>query len=222
MSDFLKKLKSVFIVEDPAAAPTNATPPSVKPSVTPVSASIPSAISATTGAGKVTDTFTQILFSALEKNNQEGFDYIEYKRSLQTLEQMPMDEKTRYFSAFAAAQSMGISQQKLVDSASFYLTILKNEENKFQEATKSQREKQIGGKEKAIQSLAADIKAKGEQIARLTEEIQANQKEMEAMKNEISESIVKIETTMNDFTASYSNLANQIQTDIQKINEYVK
>lgn len=221
MSDFLKKIKSVFIVEDSAAAPTNATPPSVKPSITPVSASVSPVIS-TAGTGKVTDTFTQILFSALEKNNQEGFDYIEYKRSLQTLEQMPMDEKTRYFSAFAAAQSMGISQQKLIDSASFYLTILKNEENKFQEATKSQREKQIGGKEKAIQSLAADIKAKGEQIARLTEEIQANQKEMEAMKNEISESIVKIETTMNDFTASYSNLANQIQTDIQKINEYVK
>lgn len=219
MSDFLKKLKGVFVVDTGETKPeTPPTPPPAKstekPTITPSSP--------VASKGVITDKFTEILLQAMEATNQEGFDYIEYKRSLQTLEKMPMDEKTRYFSAFAAAQSMGITKEKLLSSADFYLSVLKNENLKFQEATQGQREKQIGGKEKQISGLAANIQAKGEQIAKLTEEIQKHQAEMEALQHEISDSVVKIESTMNDFTASYTNLAQQIEADKSKMQQFLQ
>lgn len=220
MSDFLKKLKSVFVVEtapseEPASEPRATAEVSKTISTQPIATPI-------VPKGTISDKFTEILFQAMEAANQEGFDYVEYKRSLQTLEKMPMDEKTRYFSAFAAAQSMGITKDKLLGSADFYLSVLKNENLKFQEATKGQREKQIGGKEKVIENLAATIQAKGEQIARLTEEIQKHQAEMDALKTEIADSVVKIETTMNDFTASYTNLAQQIEADKTKMQQFLQ
>lgn len=217
MSDFLKKLKGVFVVDDGSEPEEKTQPEAPAKKVT-----APAKMTSPSVSGNVSEKFTDILLQSMERNNQEGFDYIEYKKSLQTLEKMPMDEKTRYFSAFAAAQSMGISQQKLIDSAKFYLGILKTEEQQFLNATKGQREKQIGGKEKAIASLAKTIQEKGELIAKLTEEIQQHQTEMDAMKSEIQEAVVKIDTTMQDFHASFTNLESQINGDISKMQTYLK
>lgn len=222
MSDFLKKLKGIFVVEAategqaadtttqaPAKAETPASKPT--PSETPVAP-----------VGKASDKFYDILLGAMEANNQEGFDYLEYKKSLQTLAKMPMDEQTRYFSAFAAAQAMGVTPQKLTDSAAFYLKILASEDSKFQDSVNTQRQKQIGNKEKAIADMDATIKAKAEQIAKLTEEIQTHQSDMEKMKAEISDAIVKIETTLSDFHATFDELTAQINKDVENMNKYLK
>jgi len=222
MSDFLKKLKGIFVVEAategqaadtttqaPAKAETPASKPT--PSVTPAAP-----------VGKASDKFYDILLGAMEANNQEGFDYLEYKKSLQTLAKMPMDEQTRYFSAFAAAQAMGVTPQKLTDSAAFYLKILASEDSKFQDSVNAQRQKQIGNKEKAIADMEATIKAKGEQIAKLTEEIQTHQNDMEKMKAEISDAVVKIETTLSDFHATFDELTAQIGKDVENMNKYLK
>ncbi len=216
MSDFLSKLKGIFVVQTPTDGKT--AEPIVKP-VTPTTNTPPVLASV---SGKVSDKFYDILFGAMETNNQAGFDYLEYKKSLQTLEKMPMDEATRYGSAFAAALAMGVTTQQLNDSAQFYLNILKAEDSKFQESVNVQRQKQIGSKEKAITDLDATIKAKGEQIARLTQEIAAHQEDMGKMKAEISDAVVKIETTLSDFHATYNDLTSQIAQDVEKMKKYLK
>ena len=215
MSDFLSKLKGIFVLQTPLDG--KGAEPASKPAATSVT---PVAVIPTNG--KVSDKFYDILFGAMEIHNQEGFDYLEYKKSLQTLSKMPMDEQTRYFSAFAAAQAMGITAQKLNDSAQFYLNILKSEDSKFQESVSVQRQKQIGSKEKAINDLDATMKAKSEQIVRLTQEIKTHQDDMEKMKAEISDAVIKIETTLSDFHATYNDLIGQIGQDVEKMKKYLK
>ena len=75
--------------------------------------------------GKVNDKFTEVLFSAMERDNQEGFDYLEFKQSLRSLEKMPMDEATRYQSALAMAKTLGANPVLLQQSAAHYLNVLK-------------------------------------------------------------------------------------------------
>jgi hypothetical protein len=221
MSDFLSKLKGIFIVQAPAngnvlETTTLKNDATTKPSVTTTKAV------AERSVGKVSDKFYELLFGAMETNNHPGFDYFEYKKALQTLSKMPMDEATRYISAYAAAQAMGVSIQALNDSAQFYLNVLRKEDTKFQESVIVQRQKQIGSKEKAIIDLDAIIEAKGEQIAKLTREIAAHQDEMGKMKAEISEAVVKIETTLSDFHATYSDLIGQIGQDVENMKKYLK
>lgn len=221
MSDFLSKLKGIFIVQTPAEGQTTeATSAKTDATAKPVATTTKTEV--VTPTGKVSDKFYEILFGAMETNNQPGFDYLEYKKSLQTLAKMPMDEATRYSSAYAAAQAMGVSSQALNDSAQFYLNVLKTEDSKFQESVNAQRQKQIGSKEKAITDLDATIKAKGEQIAKLTQEIAAHQEDMGKMKAEISEAVVKIETTLSDFHATYSDLIGQIGQDVENMKKYLK
>jgi hypothetical protein len=227
----LKKLKGLFISEDEGdlqkaleqkAAQKDenetASTPSSKATYTP---STPSHSASSTSGGEVDDKFINILFEAMEKANATGFDYIEYKQALRNLAKMPMDEATRFQSAYAAAQTMGATPQKLLESAQHYINVLSQEEQKFKAALSNQRSKQIGDKELNIQNLAKIIQQKEQQIAQLTKDIENDKRNMETMKSEISEASIKMEKTQSDFIASFNALVGQIKSDAEKIKQYL-
>lgn len=170
----------------------------------------------------MTDKFIGILSAALEKNNQPGFDYFEFRQSLHNLAQMPMDEATRFKSAYAMAQTMGVTQQGLVQSAQHYLQVLGAEQAKFNEAHVQQRAKMIGGREDEIKNLEAAIQQKTEQIKQLTQQIEEHRQRSEQLRSEINDSTVKIENTKADFEATFASVADQIQDDAAKIQQYLK
>lgn len=172
--------------------------------------------------GQVTKKFMEILLKAMEANNLDGFDYLEYKQSLKSLEKMPMDEPTRFQSAFAMAQTMGANPEKLIQTAKHYIDILQKEEKKFEDALTHQRTKQIGSKQQEINKLEERVKAKAEQIKKLTKEIEVDQKRAEGLKQEIKGASQKVESTKNNFIASYNMLIDKISGDIDKMSKYLK
>jgi chromosome segregation ATPase len=222
MSDFLKKFKNVFIVEDEntstanSATPANATQTPAQSQATPPT---PAAESARNGS--VSDKFVEILATALEKNNQEGFDYFEFRQSLKNLAKMQMDEATKYKSAYALAQTMGADVGKLSESAKYYLGVLENERSKFGEAHAQQRAKLIGNREDEIKQLEMQIQQKTEQIQQLTRDIEDHRKRGELLRSEINESTVKIETTKADFETTFQSVTAQIEQDIAKIQQHL-
>lgn len=216
--------RSLFFEEDESkdkkeakqvAKPTQATRAS-KPQSTASSPKV------TASAGKVSAKFTDILLKAMEANNPDGFDYMEFKQSLKSLEKMPMDEGTRYKSAFAMAQTMGATPDKLIKTANHYIRVLLAEQDKFNQALTNQRTKQIGDKEGHIKQLDNLIKEKTNKIEQLKNEIAEHQKGMEALKSEISEAVVKVEGTKNDFQASFNNLVSKIKKDIEAMQKHLK
>ncbi len=172
--------------------------------------------------GKVTDKFMNILLGAMDKNNLDGFDYLEYKQSLMSLQNMDMDEATRYQSAFAMAKTMGATPKKLLETANHYLNILKTEEQKFGQALVSQKDKQIGNRQQRLDQLAKAVEHKRKQIAQLTKEIEAHEQETAQIKEQITDSTVKVENTKNNFVVTYQLLTSQIQEDIRKMQSYLK
>ncbi len=221
MSDFLKKVKSVFIVEDETgtANPQTAQTPAAN---TNGAAAEPAEKPAIVSGGSVNDKFLDILMGALEKNNQEGFDYLEFRQALKNLAKMPMDEATRYHSAYAMAQTMGVTPVKLVESGKFYLNVLAAEQARFNEAHAQQRAKLIGNREEEIKNLEAAIEQKAEQIKLLTQQIEEHRQRSEQVRKEISDSTVKIETTKADFETTFAAVSGQIDADLAKIQEYLK
>ncbi len=224
---FADKLKSLFVIEDESSPQKKAKPQKqtskANPSIKPSNLEKGQVAQSTEGArGQVTAKFMNVLLGAMEKHNLDGFDYIEFKESLKSLEQMPMDEPTRFQSAFAMAKTMGATPKKLIDAANHYIQVLQREEKKFEQALTSQRDKQIGGREQQIKNMEAGIRQKAEQIKKLTGEIEQHQKQLEAVKKEISGAVVKVETTKNNFIASYNVLVAQIQSDIENMKKFLK
>ena len=222
-----KNLKSLFIVENEGETPSSPRTTGPTSKNTPRSTgSAPPAAGTTTnrsaGSGKVTEKFSQILFGAMEKNNIDGFDYLEYRQSLQSLKKMNMDESTRYKSASAMAQTMGASPDYLVKTAQHYLDVLKKEEDKFETALKNQRSRQVGEKEQRLKDVNALIRQKAEQIQKLSKEIEEHQAQIGKLEQDVSQASQKVESTKNDFIASYQAIVGQISQDVENMKQYLK
>lgn len=223
MSDFLKNLKSIFVVqpEDGKAEITTKTYPD-QPSESPDHPKVTVAIDREQlKDGSVNQKFMDILLKAIESNNQEGFDYLEYKRALQNLAEMPMDEGTKYKSAFAAAQTMGVTSQSLLDSAQYYIGVLAGEQDKFARALANQKSQQIEGGKQRMVELERAIIAKEDQITALQKEIESSRTELDAMRGEVEAAATKVEQTRLNFEKTFSVLDGQIKEDVKNIQQFL-
>ncbi|MBD0259329.1 MAG: hypothetical protein ICV83_26720 [Cytophagales bacterium] len=225
-----KNLKSLFIVDE-GAPKTEPAPPAApaKPAGTATPPPVPAA--ANTPApppppmhqgGTVDQRIFESLEKAMEENNQQGFDYFEYKNSLKTLAGIIPDEATRYKSAYATAATMGLTVDRLLESAAFYKTVLERERDNFTRAVNQQVDLNVTAKQKEAERLHTLIAQKAEQIKRLTEEIATHQEELAKAQGVITEATTRIEATKNNFHFTLEAVVNQIQADIQNIQRYLR
>lgn len=215
-----KSIKSLFVVEDPAAA--DKAEQEIAASSQTARPAAPATSTTPTKPGEVNPKFVEVLLKAMEAANLPGVDYLEYRQSVKSLEKMPMEEAVRYQSAFAMAQAMGATSVKLVESAGHYLNVLKTEQSKFDEALRKQTTDRIGNRQEMLRNLDATIKQKAEQIKKLTQEMEAHRVEMEKLDVEIKDATSKVEGTKNDFLASYQTLVAQINQDVENMQRFLK
>jgi len=172
--------------------------------------------------GKPNEKFINRLLGALEEHNIEGFDYLEYKQSLQNLGNVEMDEETKFKSALAMAKTMGATPTKLVDSANHYLKVLKKEESKFLEAFDVQRTKQVSSRNEEIKKLEQGIAQRKAQIEKLKKEIASGEKALEERKGSINQANAKVQATKDGFYHAYHIVTSQIAADLEKMKTYLK
>ena len=226
----LKKIKSIFVVEDANATASKQVTPSSDREDSP-SINVPSSSGTLSSAGNVTseipdnsgpNKFLAILAQVIEKNNQPGFDYFEFRQSLINLSKLSMDEATKYKSAYAAAQSMNVSPTALITSAQGYLQLLNDEGKKFAQAEQNQRTKVAEDRKTEMKQIAIDIKNKQDMVAKLQTEISQLSKNLEDRKTETANLAAKLESTKVAFENAMRSISGQINDDIQKMNQYLK
>jgi uncharacterized coiled-coil DUF342 family protein len=221
----LKRIKSLFIIEEPKSDNEKQTAEEMTqtetwPESSGIKKSSPIKSSKTTGIVQ-DEKFLDILVDLLEKNNQEGFDYLEFKQSLRSLKGVGLDEKTRYQSALAMAQSMGVKLEELFNSAESYLKILSNEENKFREVVKGQRQRLESEKKSQPAELEKQIGERDKKISELKKEIDNLKKELEKVHNDLVERQHKIDQTEQSFHAAYHSVSGQISEDVENMKKYL-
>jgi hypothetical protein len=231
-----KNLKSIFIVEEDAggsgpdknkktnpAAPENS---AGKPGEEMPNPSMPPDFEESetlqTGPGERDDKIINALFSALERSNLGGFDYIEFKQSVKGLEKMVTEEATRFKSAFATASTMGVTLDKLVETANYYIKILDQERSQFVQAASEQTTSLVENRKKEMQMLLKTMAEKKETIERLSKELVESENKLKTIQNGIDTASVKIENTKRNFEVSFSYLKDQILSDIDKMKNFLK
>jgi len=222
-----KNLKSLFIVEDETAKKSKsakkeakAKPENKAQTKEPV-APKPTPPPRIGTQGQVNEKFTTTLLKAIEANNIDGFDYIEYKQAIKGTDGMGMSEEMRYKSAFAVAKTMGITSDYLIKTAQAYLGVLEKEDKKFMSTVERQIQQHVGQRKNMLVKLEQTIKQKTQQIEQLKKEIGEHQKLLEKTKGEVSGVQDKILTTKNDFTVSYQHIRKQLEDDISKMKQYL-
>lgn len=221
----LKKLKALFVLEEPSQnKPEDGSNKAQATSKSKGKAAAPSSKVSSTMSNPnapVNKKFLDVLLKAIEANNMEGFDYLEYKQSLQSLSKMDMDELTKFQSALAMAKTMGVDKKGLLNSGKHYLSVLKSEELKFLDAHKNQMTKQVSDREKKQNQLNNLIAEKTAKIKKMQAEIDAHQKALEIEKASINQSSAKVAATKDGFLAAYKQVRGQIESDLEKMKKYL-
>lgn len=219
----LDKLKSLFIVPKEEAAKTTETPSTNETADNnppEKSGKVPAA-PPTAPQPAYVQKFYDALMEAIKAHNIEGFDYLEFKNSLKALESLPLDEPTKFKSAFATASTMGLTQEKLLSSAQYYLSILDAEKNKFRGELEKHVNEQLHARENEVKNMEAIIAQKTTQIQTLTNEITEHQKALNDMKIQMDDVASKIGKNRDDFLQTLTYLQGQLNGDIELIKKFL-
>ena len=158
------------------------------------------------------------LTKALEKNNLEGFDYIEFKQSLGRLRAMDMDEATAYKSAFVTASTVGLTKEKLLSTAEHYKKVLFKEKQQFDEALQKQMEQRVESKRSEVEKMKKQVEEYKAKIKQLEEKIAKAQSTIDHADEHIQAARDKIESTKDAFEDTLRSILEEIDQDIQNIN----
>lgn len=160
---------------------------------------------------------TNALLRALKENFTEEFDYLRFKQSVRTMQDMGIDETTSIKSAYATASTMGLTKASLVKSALRYEQVLSKEKDNFAQALKAQMQSKIDGKRSeavALQQRIADYRAK---MLEMEKEISLYQKKIDNVEQEVERATQKIESTKVKFVKVFKGISDVIKEDRQRI-----
>ena len=169
------------------------------------------------GKGAFNKQIFNSLTKAIADANLPGEDYLEFMEALMAMKDIPLEQKVKMQTVLATLSTKGLTAQKVIESADYYLKVLENEKDKFKQAMISQTKGKVGEKHNKIKSLEEDNIKKTEQIKILTEEITKNQKKSTELKKSIQDADAKIKSTENNFNITYTHVENQILDNIELI-----
>jgi chromosome segregation ATPase len=184
---------------------------------TPIKTSLNETETTSSSKGEVNKQIFNSLTKAISDANLPGEDYLEFISALQAMKGIDLQESVKMQTVLATLSTKGLTVQKIIESADYYMKVLENEKDKFKQAMAQQTTGKIDSKHKRIKSLEEENLKMTEQIKALTDKINDNNEEIEKVKKDISESDAKIKKTENDFNVTFDYVANQIVDKVEKI-----
>lgn len=163
----------------------------------------------------------EFLSNAVEKNNLPGFDYFEFKRAVMALEQMKLDEATCFKSAFTTAATVGLTKDKLIETAGYYRNVLMKEKEHFDKALESQNDTKITSREQEIKRLRDQIERHKAEISRLQDEVAGYLNEIDQSETAVKQEAEKLEKTKSAFEQTHQSVLLQIDKDVERMHKYL-
>lgn len=157
------------------------------------------------------------LTEAIEKNNLPGFDYFEFKRAVVALRELQLDEATAYKSAFTTASTLGLTKEKLAETAAYYRNVVAKEKEQFDQALEKQTAAKVAGRQEDVKRLRDQIERHKAEVTRLQDEIAAYLKEIEQAEAAVQLEGEKIEKHRSAFEKTHQALLTHLDRDIENI-----
>ena len=163
----------------------------------------------------------EFLVNAIEQNNLPGFDYFEYKRAVVTLLGMGIEEANAHKSAFATAATIGLTKEKLVETAGYYRNLLTKEKDKFDQALQNQTKGKVTDRQEEVKRLTDQIERHKAEIVRLQEEMAIYRTQIEQAEAGAKLEQDKISKAHDNFERTHTALLLGIDKDIEQIHKYL-
>jgi len=180
----------------------------------------PTMVTAATPTGQVDEDIQNQLLQALEEANIDGYDYFEFRGSLENMKAVIPNEPERFKAAYAAVSAM-VKPERLIETAQYYIDKLDAKKNEFEALCAQMTEQNVTAKENEAQAIDESIAQKQEQITQLNQQISEVQEQKAALLNEAITEKGKIEKVQVNFNMTHKNVVTRIEQDKTKIQTYL-
>jgi len=225
----LGKLKGLFVeVEEEPKKPE--APVEAAPQAVPVVSGMPVAVTAAPAQvasvappmnGTINAEMAEMLASAIEAADLDGFDYLEFKDSLTGMASVPMTEQQKFMAVFATAQTMGLTKGSLINSIDHYLNVLAQKKAEFAGHVEQQIAAEVTARDEAIAANEQQIEQASAQMQELTAKIQELTVKNQELNNEKIQAGQNIQSTQSSFDATFGMVAGKLTEDKTKIETYL-
>jgi hypothetical protein len=163
----------------------------------------------------------EFLTAAIEKNNLPGFDYFEYKRAVTALLQMNIDEATAHKSAYTTATQVGLTKEKLLETAAYYRNLLTKEREQFDLALENQNQTKITSRLEEVKRLRDQIERHKVEVVRLQDEIADYLNRIQQAEESAKTETEKLEKAKAAFEKTQTAVTLLIDKDIEAIHKHI-
>lgn len=163
----------------------------------------------------------EFLANAIEKNNLPGFDYYEFKRAVVALLQMKLDEPTAHKSAFTTAATVGLTKEKLIETATYYKNIVEKEKEQFDKALENQNTTKITARQEEVKRLRDQVERHKTEMARLQDEIAGYLNQIDQAEAATKLEAEKLAKAKSAFEKTHRSVVVQIDKDIENMHKHL-
>ncbi len=167
------------------------------------------------------DRSLEFLTQAIERNNLPGFDYFEFKRAVAQLKEMKMDEPTAYKSAFTTAATMGLTKEKLLETAAYYRDVVEKEQTQFTQALETQNTTKVAGRQTEVARLRDQVERHKTEITRLQDEMAEYLAQVEQAETAAKADAEKLEKAKAAFEKTNKAVLLVIDGDVELIHKHL-
>ena len=227
-SDWLKKIKGIFIEEDPTASNLSSSPTTQPKTPVAFTAPMVSSYSTLPADASLVDDLMGRFQKLIEEKNQPGFDFFEFSSMVLGVSQSPSSDHFKIAFQGAKVMNASVSKEQLLNSATFYKqtletayadTIRKGEEKRKtvaqqQVAQQQNLSKEVGG----IDQQIADFQRKIADLQALKEQKTA---ELNSLSANFTPQLVEVETKLNATTIAKDQVMSRLSLVEEGIKQYV-
>ncbi|HAD14983.1 MAG TPA: hypothetical protein DCF33_21355 [Saprospirales bacterium] len=150
-----------------------------------------------------------------------GFDYLEFKRAIAQLSAMKLDEATAHKSAFATAATLGITKEKLIETAGYYRNLVEKEKDHFAQALDHQNATKVTARQQEIDRLRDQIERHKTEITRLQDEIAGYLNQVSAAEATVQQESEKLDKAKTAFDKAHQAVLLAIDKDVEQMHKHL-
>lgn len=167
--------------------------------------------------------FIDVLFKAMENNNMEGFDYLEFMQSISNIKKQNLtgDEIKLFQTAYALASTMKVTKSGLLESGKYYLQILEKEKSSFYNSLNNNANVKLDEKNKEINDLQKKMSEDKAKLESLKNSIVSDEEKFKVLSQDLVQAQQKVNNVKTGFNQAYSSIADKINSDLSKIEKYL-
>ena len=161
------------------------------------------------------------LFKVRVENNLQGPDYHELALALEDMKADTPDEKDRIVNAFKVFKTMGLTPEKLIETANHYKKLYAQKREGFESSVNKELQVAVGDREGQKEQLSTRNLKIDEEIKILTAEKMKNEEKIKTLNDEIQSNSQRITERKADFIATYDDVVGEIDRNISLINQHL-